>query len=56
MKVKNVSGVARGVTPADAEAFVVDDGDVVEVSAALGRSLCEQPANWSEVTTTKEKN
>jgi hypothetical protein len=56
MKVRNVSGVARGVTPAGAPEFEVDVDETVDVDDVLGKSLCEQPANWQQVskTTTKE--
>ncbi len=49
MKVRNVSGVARGVTPAVDPPFVADVDETVEVSAELGKSLLAQPRNWKPV-------
>lgn len=51
MKVKNVSGVDRQL-PATGD--VVPDGGTIEVSKELGESLCEQPANWTEATSSKK--
>lgn len=55
MKVCNVSGVARAVTPASEEPFVVETGDVVEVPEPLGASLCAQPRNWQPVEETDDE-
>lgn len=33
----------------------VKQGEAVEVSAELGKSLCEQDANWQPVTATEKK-
>lgn len=54
MKVRNVSGVARGVTPPYSPAFVVDVDEQVEVDDELGKSLAEQPRNWKPVRETTD--
>lgn len=33
---------------------VVEPGETVEVDDDLGKSLCEQPANWAKSTAKKE--
>lgn len=43
MKVTNVRGYALEIA---ATGQVVEPGEDAEVSDELGRSLCEQPANW----------
>jgi hypothetical protein len=55
MKVRNVSGFDRLIA---ATGQTVEADGTVEVSDELGRSLCEQPANWEAVvseTKTKRK-
>ena len=52
MRVRNVSGADRGVTPPNAPHFHVEAGAEVEVSDALGKSLCAQPSNWQPVRET----
>lgn len=44
MKVTNQSAKAREIA---ATGQIVEPGDSVEVDDDLGRSLCEQPANWA---------
>lgn len=48
MKIKNVRGYALeiGVT-----GQLVNPDETVEVDDLLGKSLCEQEANWKRVTT-----
>lgn len=47
MKIKNVRGYALeiGVT-----GQLVDPGETAEVDPLLGKSLCEQEANWQPVS------
>lgn len=54
MRIRNVSGVARAVTPPYADSFIVDADETVEVDAVLGESLLAQPRNWQPVRETAD--
>lgn len=56
MRVRNVSGVARGVTPPYSAHFVADVDETVEVDDGLGKSLLEQPSNWQPVREATNNN
>lgn len=52
MKITNQDRRAREIA---ATGQIVEPGETVEVDDDLGRSLCEQPANWAEAKPTKSK-
>lgn len=52
MKITNQTERPREIA---ATGQIVDAGETVEVDDDLGRSLCEQPANWAEAKPTKTK-
>jgi hypothetical protein len=53
MKIRNVSGDDRDVTPADGSPpFTVEAGHVVEVDDALGANMLEQEDVWRAADTT----
>lgn len=54
MKVKNVSPVGDLEVVVSGGYQLVKAGDVIDVSDAVGASLCEQPVNWAPVKETKE--
>lgn len=54
MKVRNVSGRALAVFPADHPPFDAEPGEEIEVPEALGKSLAAQEDNWSAVGVKKE--
>lgn len=47
MKIQNVTECALQI---EATSQLVNPGDVVEVDALLGKSLCEQVSNWRPVS------
>lgn len=47
MKIQNVSGAALEIA---ATGQLVHPGEAVEVDPLLGKSLCEQEANWQPVS------
>ena len=53
MKIRNVSGFDRMIA---ATGQTVEADGTVEVSDELGRSLCEQPANWEAVVSEKPQS
>ena len=55
MKVKYI-GRYEGVRVPDADDAYVTNGETVEVSEAVGRSLLEQPTNWEQVGGRKGKS
>lgn len=55
MKVKNVSPVGDLDVAIAGSYATVPLGEVIEVSAELGASLLEQPANWAPVVEKETK-
>lgn len=50
MKVKNVSGIDRYITPPNGDPIDAPAGAVIEVPDELGESLIEQDENWKKGT------